>query len=359
MADIEFNKEGAWGVVTLNRPKALNALSHDMVKAFLATLLEWREDDAVSAVLVRSTSEKAFCAGGDIRWLADNAQEDIATAISFFRDEYTNNALIKHYPKPYVALLDGVTMGGGVGISVHGARRVAGEGLMLAMPETGIGLFPDVGGGYFLPRLKDGMGLYLGLTGARAKAADCVAIGVATHFTPSERHEELGAALLATPLASDDALSEIDAVLDAFAGDPGASKLAAASDDIATFFAAPKSLSELMKALEASSSAFAEETLKTLSRMSPLSMAITFEQLQRGAELSFEDVMKMEYRVVSRVMEGAEFLEGVRALIIDKDKSPKWGAATVEQVDAGELAAYFKPLGANELDLANVIGGAS
>ncbi len=176
-SDIHFTQSNEWGVITLNRPDALNALTWDMVTAMRAKLIEWERSPAVKAVLVKGAGEKAFCAGGDIRWLYDNTKKDVAHACEFFREEYRLNALIHHYAKPYVALIDGIVMGGGVGISVHGDFRIVGDRTLFAMPETGIGMFPDVGGGHFLPRLHDGLGLYYALTGARAKAADCMAAG--------------------------------------------------------------------------------------------------------------------------------------------------------------------------------------
>ena len=194
--EIEFEQKGSWGVVTLNRPQALNALTWPMVEKFRAQLKRWEREASVEAVLIKGTGDKAFCAGGDIRWLADAARKDAGHASGFFREEYRLNAAIHHLTKPYVALIDGIVMGGGVGVSVHGDFRVAGDRTLFAMPETGIGLFPDVGGGYFLPLLHGGVGLYFALTGARAKAADCMAAGVATHYTPTNKMADLEAGLL-------------------------------------------------------------------------------------------------------------------------------------------------------------------
>jgi len=348
--DIVFEQIGDWGVITLNREKALNALTWDMVKAMRAQLTAWAGDSAVKAVLVKGAGDKAFCAGGDIRWLYDAAKEDPAHALEFFREEYHNNSLIYHYPKPYVALIDGIVMGGGVGISVHGDFRVAGDATLFAMPETGIGLFPDVGGGHFMPRLDDGLGLYYALTGARAKAADCLAAEIATHYTPADKYGELEAALLKTPL-SENSYGEVEAVLDAYAGDPGHAPVNDMRGDIAQAFQNHETLDDLIKALEAHNSQFSKDRLKTLARMSPTSMRLTFEQMSRGGALDFDHNMKMEFRVVSRVMQGKDFFEGVRAQILDKDRDPKWSPATLGEVSDEDIARYFEGLGEAELGL--------
>lgn len=349
--DILFEHTGDWGVVTLNRENALNALTWDMVKAMRAQLTAWAGDDGVKAVLVKGAGERAFCAGGDIRWLHDAAKEDAGYAAEFFREEYSNNALIYHYPKPYVALIDGINMGGGVGISVHGDFRVVGDATLFAMPETGIGLFPDVGGGHFMPRLHDGLGLYYALTGARAKAADCMAAGIATHYASADKYSELEAALLKTPLG-DQAHVDIETVLDVYAGDSGHAPVNDLRGDIARLFQGHNTLDALMAALAEDESEFAAATLKTLSRMSPTSLRLTFEQMKRGHELDFDGNMKMEFRIVSRIMQGHDFFEGVRAQILDKDRNPQWAPATLAEVDAAAIAHYFEDLGDAELVLA-------
>ncbi len=348
--EILFDRRGEWGVVTLSRPDALNALTWDMVKRLRAQLLEWERSAAVKAVLIKGAGEKAFCAGGDIRWLYDNARRDPAGACEFFREEYRLNALIHHYTKPYVALIDGIVMGGGVGVSVHGDFRVAGDRTLFAMPETGIGLFPDVGGGHFLPRLHDGLGLYYGLTGARAKAADCMAAGVATHYckteeTPVLERELLGLSFGGHPHA------DIEAVLDGFAGDPGEAHVNQIRPALKKLFAGHDSFDAFHAALTTDGHDVAGDMLRIFARMSPTSLKLTFEQLRRGALLDFDDCMKMEFRMVRRVMEGPDFFEGVRAAIIDKDKAPRWSPVTVEGVSGADIARYFEPLGSAELVL--------
>ncbi|MEO0400053.1 MAG: enoyl-CoA hydratase/isomerase family protein [Pseudomonadota bacterium] len=348
--EISFERIGAWGVVTLTREKALNALTLGMVQQMRETLLDWADDASVKAVLMEGAGERAFCAGGDIRWLHDTAKTDPAAACAFFQEEYRNNAVIHHYPKPYVALIDGIVMGGGVGLSVHGDYRIAGDATLFAMPETGIGLFPDVGGGYFMPRLADGLGLYYALTGARAKAADCRAIGVATHYTPSEQQSALRTDLLADALEGD-AHAGVQRILSAHNREPDAAPIESNRDAIAWLFQGRATLRSVFTALEEDDSDFSRETLETLARMSPTSIALTFEQMRRGAELSFNDAMKMEFRMVSRVMEGHDFFEGVRAQILDKDRNPQWSPARLEDVHQDDIETYFAPLGGGELTL--------
>lgn len=341
--DILFEIINDFGVITLNRPDALNALTWDMCKQMRARLIDWERSPQVKAVLVRGAGEKAFCAGGDIRWLYDNAKKDVAHACEFFREEYRLNALIHHYAKPYVALIDGIVMGGGVGISVHGDFRIVGDRTLFAMPETGIGMFPDVGGGYFLPRLHDGLGLYYALTGARAKAADCMAAGVATHYAPSDQMPSLIRELIGMPLGGHPHAA-IEAVLDGYAGDPGEAHVNAIRPALKRIFTGHDTFDAFYAALKADGHDVAGDMLRILARMSPTALKLTFEQLKRGAGLDFDETMKMEFRIVRRVMETHDFYEGVRALIIDKDKNPRWSPASVEGVDDAAIAAYFAPL---------------
>ncbi len=347
--DIFFDVVNDFGLITLNRPDALNALTRDMVREMRAKLVEWERSPAVKAVLVKGAGEKAFCAGGDIRWLYDNAKKDVDHACGFFREEYRLNALIHHYFKPYVALIDGIVMGGGVGVSVHGDFRVAGDRTLFAMPETGIGMFPDVGGGHFLPRLHDGLGLYYALTGARAKAADCVAAGVATHYVASDRMATLENELTNLALGGHPHAA-IEAVLDEFSSDPGEAHVNHIRPALKRLFEGHPSFDAFHAALKTDGHDVAGDMLRILDRMSPTSLKLTFEQLRRGNALDFDDNMKMEFRMVRRVMEGHDFFEGVRALIVDKDKTPRWSPASVEGVSGREIAKYFEPL-SEELEL--------
>ena len=347
--DILFASSNDFGVVTLNRPDALNALNWDMVKAFRSRLIEWERSPAVKAVLIKGAGERAFCAGGDLRWLYDRAKDDPGFACGFFREEYRLDALLHHFTKPCVALIDGIVMGGGVGVSVHGDFRVAGDRTLFAMPETGIGMFPDVGGGHFLPRLHDGLGLYYALTGARAKAADCMAAGIATHYVPTEQMATLERELTTLPLGPRPHAA-IEALLDEFSGDPGAAHVNHIRPALKSLFDGWRSFDAFYAALKADGHDVAGDMRRILARMSPTSLKLTFEQLRRGHALDFDDCLRMEFRIVSRVMKGHDFFEGVRAQIVDKDKAPRWSPASVEGVSDAEIAKYFEPL-AEELTL--------
>lgn len=335
---IHARKTGSVGRITLNRPEALNALNQEMVDDLIKALLEWREDDAVKAVIVDGAGGKGFCAGGDIRMLAESGKAGGEEAWKFWRDEYQLNTLIFEYPKPYIALIDGITMGGGVGISVHGSHRVAGDRTMFAMPETGIGFHPDVGGAYFLPRLKGETGMWMGLTGARLKAADSLAAGVATHYVPSDRQDALIAALESAELDADG--EAVEEILQAYAGDPGASDLALVGGLIDAAFAGDD-LFEMKARLEAAGDSWSTKQLSILNSKSPTSCAVTLAALRKGASLDFRDVMAQDLRVSMRLLvEGSDFYEGVRAVIIDKDNAPNWGPQTRSE----DIEAMFAPL---------------
>ncbi len=317
-AQIRFERIGGIGRMVLDRPKALNALTLDQVHAMHPQLAAWAADPQVRAVLIEGEGDKAFCAGGDIRALYDACRTgDDAFIQSFYRDEYRLNRRIKTFPKPYIALIDGIVMGGGVGVSVHGAARIATERTLFAMPETGIGFFPDVGGSFFLPRCPGALGQYLGLTGARLKAADALHAGIATHYVPSARLDDLRAALAAAadPLA----------VLADFHQDPGPAPLAGRRAVIDQCFAAA-SLAEVRERLAAHSDPWAAETLAVLDAKSPTACRVAFEQIRRGARLDFEACMRMEFRLSLAVAPAGDFAEGVRAVIVDKDNKPAWGA---------------------------------
>lgn len=340
--DVIIRKIGDVGRITLNRPKALNALNQAMVEAMTASLLEWRDDEAVKAVVVDGEGEKGFCAGGDIRMLAESGQAGDGRAWTFWRDEYRLNALIEEYPKPYVALIDGVTMGGGVGISVHGEFRVAGDKTLFAMPESGIGFHPDVGGAYFLPRLAGELGVWMGLTGARLKTADCIASGVATHYVPTERYGELIHALEHEKL--DEHGDRIDALLDGFGGDAGESDLGVRGAMIDAAFAGDD-VTEIQQRLVEAGDVWSEKQASILKTKSPTSLAVTLAALRKGADLSFRDVMVQDLRVSQRFLaEGSDFYEGVRAVILDKDNDPQWGP----QASAAQVETYFAPLDADQ-----------
>lgn len=336
--DILVEKRGHLGLMTLNRPQALNALNDAMVDGMQAALDAFLADPEVKAVAVRGAGGKAFCAGGDIRLMHDLGKAGRhEVALDFWWREYRLNEVIHTYPKPYVALLDGIVMGGGVGVSLHGRYRLAGPNYLFAMPEVGIGFFPDVGATYALPRLDGAYGMYLALTGARIRRADAMMLGLATHAVRGGAEEEIIAALAAG--------EGIEAVAARFAEDAGAAPLAEAETRINRYFSQPDLdavISALALAME--DDPFAAETLAGMTKRSPTSMALAFEQVKRGAGLSFREAMVTEFRIVSRIVHGNDFYEGVRALIVDKDNAPRWNPPTIAALDKAAIAAHFAPL---------------
>jgi len=340
-AEVLTRIENGVGRITLNRPKALHALNHPMCEAMTEALLAWRDDAAVSSVLIDHSGERGFCAGGDIRMIAESGARGAEEAKSFFKAEYWLNHLMFEYPKPITAIVDGIVMGGGVGISEPAAVRVATERTTYAMPETGIGLFPDVGGGWFLSRLPGQTGVWLALTGARLKAADTVALGIHTHFVPSEGVEALKAALLT-------GAGEPAAVVARHARDAGSAPHAANREAIDRLFAFD-TVEEIYAALEADGSEWALAQLATLKTKSPQSMKVSLKQLRTSAGLkTFAENMAMEYRLGGRIVQSHDFQEGVRAVIVDKDNAPKWAAADPSEVSDADIDALFAPLPADE-----------
>jgi enoyl-CoA hydratase len=336
-AEVLVRVEGRVGRLTLNRPKALHALTTEMCRRMTAALLAWQADPAVQLVMIDHSGERGFCAGGDIRMLYESAAADGRLAREFFFTEYRLNELMFRYPKPVIAFLDGVTMGGGVGISRPARFRVATERTTFAMPETGVGLFPDVGGGWYLPRMPDHIGLWLAMTGAKLKAADCELVGVASDYVESARLPELKAAIVEDPAAVERLLTE-------FEGDPGRPSIAQHQDEIAKIFSLP-SVEAIMAALEAADSDWAREQLAILGEKSPQTIKVAFRQLQRGGlAKSFADNMAMEYRIAVRVVSRHDFREGVRAIIIEKDNAPRWNPASLDAVGEGLIDKIFAPL---------------
>ncbi len=343
--EILFDRRGAAGIVTLNRPKALNALTHDMVRKLAAQLEAWKDDDAVTRVIIRANGERAFCAGGDLRGVTTRGKEK--DALVFFQDEYRLNAAIKRYPKPYIALIDGIVMGGGVGVSIHGSHRIAGEKFQFAMPEVGIGFFPDVGGTWMLPRLKGKVGTFCALTGERLQTADGVSAGVCTHHVSASRFPDLTEALCGNV--------SVDATIAAFAELVPDGEIAAKRELIDQLFAGNE-VEEILSALdrEAGSgrenAAWAGKIAAVVRTKSPMSLRIALEQMKRGAKWSFEECMQTEYRIVSRVLYEDDFYEGVRAAIVDKDNQPRWNPASLAAVTPEMVERHFAPL-AEELTL--------
>ena len=333
--------ENGLGRLTLNRPKALHALTTEMCRLMIEALLAWRDDAAVRAVMIDHAGERGFCAGGDIRMLAESGAGDGAEAREFFFTEYRLNHLLFVYPKPVVAVMDGVTMGGGVGISQPARYRVATERTAFAMPETGIGLFPDVGGGWHLSRLPGESGTWLALTGARIKAADCLLLGVATDYVESVRLEALKAALVADPGALEQTLTEFEAD----AGEPPVSRH---REDMDRLFA-HDSVEAIVAALTADGGEWAAAQAQVLAAKSPQTLKVALRQLRTGRGLTdFADEMAMEYRIGARVVQRPDFLEGVRAVIVDKDNAPRWAPPTLEAVSDALLDEIFAPLPPHE-----------
>lgn len=345
--DIVFTKRGSVGHVLLNRPKALNALTLDMAIRLREQLRLWQDNDTVLAVVVEGEGEKGFCAGGDIRWLHDAGKADPAQAAEFYRQEYKTDAAIYHYPKPYIAFIDGIVMGGGVGISVHGSHRVAGDRTMFAMPETGIGLFPDVGGSYFLPRMPGQIGFFLGLTGARLKAAGCMYSGVATHYIPSDQQQAAIEALCQETTSA----ADVTAILSQFGGHTGKGNLARIRKDVDRIFCGADVRSILTALDQEDGNEWASKQAAILRTKSPTALRVTYQQLTRGRDMSFDEVMQMEFRMAVRVMEGHDFYEGVRATILERGSVPAWSPGRVEDVSDEMVDAYFAPLGERELRL--------
>jgi enoyl-CoA hydratase len=329
--------EGRVGRLTLNRPQALHALTTGMIALLTEALLAWRSDPAIELVLLDHSGERGFCAGGDIRMLAESGARDGAAAREFFFTEYRLNHLLHSYPKPGVAIMDGITMGGGVGLSRPCRFRVATERTTFAMPETGIGLFPDVGGGWYLPRIPGHIGLWLALTGARIKAADCELVGVATDYVESKDLAELKAAIVKDPAA-------VETVLTEFEADAGRPALADHQDEIARLFAGD-SVEAIVADLAADGGEWAREQLAVLATKSPQTLKVAFRQLRLGGRArTFAENMAMEYRIGARVVRRRDFLEGVRAVIVEKDNAPRWDPPTLEGVSEALLDSIFAPL---------------
>ncbi len=333
--------EGRVGRLTLNRPKALNALTEEMCRLMTRALLAWKDDPAVAAVMLDHAGPRGFCAGGDIRMIAESGARGAEEAKQFFLTEYRLNHLLFVYPKPVIACMDGIVMGGGVGISDPARIRIATERTVYAMPETGIGLFPDVGGGWFLPRMPGQSGIWLALTGARLKAAECLRLGIATHHVPSDKLEALKAEII------DDA-DGVFGIPELFATHAGHARVddnMAIIDKIFAF----DSMEEIVEALRRDGSDWSRKELATLMTKSPQSMKVSLRQMRLGAGMaSFADEMAMEYRMGGRAVQTHDFQEGVRAVIVDKDNAPQWSPATLEDVSDATVEAFFAPLAADE-----------
>jgi enoyl-CoA hydratase len=348
--EVLFRTEGKAGIISLNKPKTIHALTLGMVRAMTAQLLSWADDPAVEIVLLDHAAapdgdpklSRGFCSGGDINLIRESALNDNGIAgRRFFFEEYQLDHLIHEYAKPIVAFMDGITMGGGVGISLPARYRVATENTRFAMPETGIGLFPDVGGGWYLPRLDGRIGYYLGLTGARLDGAECVAVGLSTHYLPAERLAGAKQRIAGAP-------GDVEAILRDLSAAPPPAAIAGHRADIDRLFASDR-LEDILAALEADGGEWAAKQLATLRTKSPQTCKVALRQLGMGRECAtFTDNMKIEYRIASRVLTRHDFIEGVRAVIVEKDNAPKWNPARPADVTEDLLDSIFAPLPADE-----------
>ncbi|NXD85710.1 HIBCH protein, partial [Halcyon senegalensis] len=351
-AEVLLEKRGCAGIITLNRPRVLNALNFSMIRQIYPQIKTWEQDPETFLIIIKGTGGKAFCAGGDIIAITDAGKAGDRLPQDFFREEYILNNAIGTCKKPYVALIDGITMGGGVGVSVHGRFRVATEKTIFAMPETAIGLFPDVGGGYFLPRLSGKIGYYLALTGFRLKGRDVLKAGIATHFVESEKIPALEKDLIALKSPSTEDVADL---LNSYHVKSKVDQekqfvLEEHMEKINSLFSA-NSMEEIVKKLKQDGSPFAIKQLETISKMSPTSLKLTLRQLREGASMSLQEVLTMEYRLSQACMKGHDFYEGVRAVLVDKDQAPRWKPAALEEVSDEFVDDCFKPLGNNDLKL--------
>ena len=335
---IRSEKRGSLGLLTLDRPKALNALTHGMISAIAARLREWAADDGIKAVAIRGEGDRAFCAGGDIRAVREAVVAGGNEGAALLRDEYHMNALIGAYPKPYVALIHGICMGGGAGVSVHGRYRLADPSLMFAMPETGIGFVPDIGSSHFLSRAPDRLGLYLGLTASSIGLGDAMAAGLITHAVARTDFDAVIGALAEGEV--------VEKAIAPFVRKPEPGPLAAHRRRIATIFSA-SSVEGILERLDRDGSAFAVETAQTIRSRSPTALKLVFRELRDAEHLSLKECLAMEYRLALRTLVAHDFSEGVRAALVDKDRQPKWQPSSLAGVE--DVEPFFASLGSDEL----------
>lgn len=336
-SDILTRVEGRTGIISLNRPGAIHALTTPMCQAMTEALTGWMADPAIDAVMIDHAEGRGFCAGGDIRMLATSGAADGAEAREFFFIEYRLNHLLFVYPKPVIAFMDGITMGGGVGLAMPSRYRIATENTRFAMPETGIGLFPDVGGGWFLSRLPGRVGPFLALTGARLDGAECHALGLATHYLPAQALSDAKQRIAAAPKDLEAILAELQVV-------PPPARILGNREQIDRLFASDR-YEDILAALTADGSEWSEKELKTLSTKSPQTCKVALRQLKEGVQMpDFASEMRQEYAIGARVVQMHDFIEGVRALIIEKDNAPRWNPETAEGVSDALLDTIFAPL---------------
>jgi len=335
--DIIFTREARAARIRLNRPKAIHALTHDMCGAMLAKLAEWRSDPEIEIILLDHAEGRGFCAGGDVRAIAESGAGDGSAARAFFHEEYRLNHLLFTYAKPVVAFTDGIVMGGGVGISQPAKYRVATENTRFAMPETALGLFPDVGGGWYLSRLEGRAGQFLALTGARLDGAECLYLGLATHYIPSEALEDVKTRILDQP-------DRVEGILRSASVTPPPAKIAENQVLLNKLFASD-TLEDILEALESDPSPWAARERDTIGTKSPLSLKVSLRLLKEGKRMNdFADEMRMEYAVGTHVVQRHDFAEGVRAVLVDKDNAPRWQPATPGEISDHLIDQIFAPL---------------
>ena len=344
--EVLFDVTDGIGTITLNRPNSLNALTLNMINKIRLNFTAWTEQDDIKIIIIKGSGDKAFCAGGDVIAVRQSIMdydgiETSELAQNFFYEEYILNHQIYTCQKPYIAIIDRVCMGGGVGLSVHGSFRVATERTLVGMPETAIGLFPDVGGAWFLSRMLGEIGTYLALTGRPINAGDCIALGIATHLVSSSSLEELELNLHSSTFGVN-AFQDIQKLLERFSISDTETPVLDLKTQIDTCFSA-SSVEEIITRLSDDKTEFGEETLKMLEKKSPTSLKVTLEQLRRGAiSTSFGETLTMEFRMAQHFVRGNDFTEGVRALLVDKDNKPDWNPIFLEDVSSKDVAEYFE-----------------
>jgi enoyl-CoA hydratase len=338
--DVLFSQENQLGVITLNRPAALNALSLPMILAMQKQLESWKGDSSINAVVIKAVPGNAFCAGGDVRWLYNSGRSKESEQMQFFWHEYRLNHFIHHLGKPYIALMDGITMGGGVGVSLHGSHPIASERFVFAMPETGIGFFPDIGASHLLTRCPGALGIYLGLTGNRLGPQDAMKAGLVRHIVSSEVMEQLFDALKNEDL-SEDAYARVDQCARAYAREHSDAEVSQIKPLIDVCFTQP-TVEKIRASLQKAEGVWATGVDNTLEQKSPLSLKVTLAQLQKAKGLSLAECLKMDFDLVEHFMHGSDFYEGVRSLLIVKDKNPQWKPPALDLVTESMVVNYFE-----------------
>lgn len=338
---------GTVGLITLNRPATINALNLEMCISIEEKLAQWQRMGQIKCVVIRGEGDKGFCAGGDIRYVYDQGRLGAKKSRKFFWHEYRMNRRIFHFPKPFIALMHGVTMGGGAGISVHGSHRVGAENLLFAMPETGIGFFPDIGASYFLPRCTGKTGYYLGLSGARIHIADCLYTGIVDHLVPKADFENLINALVEARF-NDNSNMQVSDLINSFSMDLDGMDiykpdLLEHRSYINQIFSL-NTMEDILEGLDKSDNEWCQGVLASLLEKSPTSLKVTLKELQLGSQMDFDDCIKLEYKIVNRFLNHPDFYEGIRSVVIDKDKKPIWRPNTLEGLPDEVIQECFEPL---------------